>query len=295
VESDTAVLVTGASGFTGRHLLTALSARGVKPIQLKCRLDDIEGIVLEMRKSGARRVLHLAGMAVTHNVPPLVAYEANVMGTASLLTALAKIQSQLEIVVIASTATIYSPTAGQIVVDETTPVRATNHYGASKLAMEIVAEQFRGELPLLIVRPFNYTGLGQSTNFLIPKIVSAFQTRQRELILGNLEITREFNDVRFVAQVYAELVEGVRPINGTVNICTCRGVSISEVLNLCAEISRHTIDICSNAALIRIGEPPKLVGDKSKIESMITTRNTYTIRDTLTWMLSAAPTGLGQG
>lgn len=288
--SDTAVLVTGASGFTGRHVLTELSARGLKPVQLQGRLDDVEGVVRQLRESGARRVLHLAGMAVTHNVPPLVAYEANVMGTASLLTALAPLRSQLDVVVVASTATIYSPPVGQVVVDETTPVRATNHYGASKLAMETVAEQFRHELPLLMVRPFNYTGIGQSTNFLIPKVVAAFQTRQRELVMGNQRITREFNDVRYVAQVYADLVEAARPVSGAVNLCTGRGVSINEVLGLCSELSGHAIDTRTDPELIRAGEPSELVGNPSKLNSLVLARNTYTIRDTLAWMLSVTPT-----
>lgn len=292
--SDNAVLVTGAKGFTGNHVLKALSARGLNPQQMQGRLDDIESIVRQLRKSGARRVLHLAGMAVTHNVPPLVAYAANVMGTASLFTALTQLRSQLEVVVVASTATIYSPPVGQVVVDENTPVRATSHYGASKLAMETMAEQFRGELPLLMVRPFNYTGIGQSTNFLIPKVVAAFQTRQRDLLMGNQGITREFNDVRYVAQVYADLVAEALPIKGTVNLCTGRGVSISEVLDLCAELSSHTIDIRSDPALVRMGEPPELVGNPSKIESLVSTRNTYTIRDTLAWMMSTAPAAWDQ-
>ena len=292
--SDTVVLVTGASGFTGRHVLTELSTRGWKCVPLQGRLDDVEGIVRQVCVSGARRVLHLAGMAVTHSVAPLAAYEANVMGTASLLTALSTLRSKLDVVVVASTATIYSPPVGQVVVDETTPVHPTNHYGASKLAMETVAEQFQHELPLVMVRPFNYTGIGQSTNFLIPKIVAAFTTRQRELVMGNQHIIREFNDVRYVSQVYADLVEAARPITGTVNLCTGCGVSIREVLGLCSELSGHSIDTRTDPKFVREGEPSKLIGDPSKLNSLVLTRNLYTIRDTLAWMLSATPTTLEQ-
>jgi nucleoside-diphosphate-sugar epimerase len=290
VESDAAVLVTGASGFTGRHVLTALLARGLRPIQLQGRLDDVEGIVQQLRKSGARRVLHLAGMAVTHNVPPLAAYDANVIGTASLLTALSLFRDQFDLVVLASTATTYLPLVGQVMVDETTPVCATNHYGASKLAMETVAEQFRQVLPIVIVRPFNYTGIGQNINFLIPKIVAAFQRCQRELVMGNQHVTREFNDVRYVAQVYADLLMTARPNNGTVNLCTGRGVSISEVLHVCTELSGHEIHVRTDPVFVRPGEPSELVGNPSKLESLVSTRNKYSIRDTLVWMLSVMPT-----
>ena len=289
MESDAAVLVTGASGFTGRHVLSALPEWGLRPMQLQGRLDDVEGIVRQLRESGAKRVLHLAGMAVTHNVPPLAAYDANVMGTASLLTALSLVRGQLDLVVLASTATIYSPLVGQVVVDESTPVFATNHYGASKLAMETVAGQFRHELPIVIVRPFNYTGIGQNANFLIPKIVGAFQTGQRELVMGNQHVTREFNDVRYVAQVYADLLAAVRPVNGTVNLCTGRGVSVSEVLQLCTELSGHEVHARTDPMFVRAGEPSKLIGNPSKIESLVSARNKYSIRDTLAWMLSVTP------
>lgn len=290
MESDAGVLVTGAFGFTGRHVLTALSARGLRPIPLKSRLDDCEGIVRQLRESGARRVIHLAGMAVTHNVPPLAAYDANVMGTASLLTALSLFSNQLDLVVLASTATIYSPQVGQVIVDETTPVCATNHYGASKLAMETVAEQFRKVLPIVIVRPFNYTGIDQNINFLIPKIVDAFQRCQRELVMGNQHVTREFNDVRYVAQVYADLIVAARPDYGTVNLCTGRGVSISEVLHLCEELTGHEIHAKTDPVFVRAGEPSELVGNPSKLESLVCTRNKYSVRDTLAWMLSVMPT-----
>lgn len=292
--SDRTVLVTGASGFTGRHVMTELSRRRLKPVKLHGRLEDVDGIVRQLRESGARRVLHLAGMAVTHNVPPLLAYKANVMGTVSLLTALTALQSQLDVVVVASTATVYSPQVGQVVVDETTPVFATNHYGASKLAMETVAEQFRRELPLAMVRPFNYTGIGQSTNFLIPKVVTAFLTRQPELVMGNQHITREFNDVRYVAEVYADLVEAACQVPGVVNLCTGRGVSISQMLDLCSELSGHAIDVRTDPLFVRANEPTELVGNPSKIQSLVCTRNKYTIRDTLTWMMSTVPSTLGQ-
>ena len=90
------------------------------------------------------------------------------------------------------------------------PARAVNHYGMSKVTMELATKLY-ADLPIVMSRPFNYTGCGQSPNFLIPKIVNAFKAGKREIELGNLNVSRDFSDVRDVVAAYLRLLEDRTP------------------------------------------------------------------------------------
>ena len=94
------------------------------------------------------------------------------------------------------------------------PPAPVNHYANSKLAMEHTARTYGERLPLLITRPFNYTGPGQATHFLVPKIVEHIKRRETVIELGNTHVSRDFSDVRDIVAVYAHLLNGrkVRPV-----------------------------------------------------------------------------------
>ena len=106
-----------------------------------------------------------------------------------------------------------------------------NDYAVSKLAMEYMANIWRDRLPITIVRPFNYTGRGQATSFLIPKLVQHFREKLPLIELGNIDVVREFGDVRDVAAFYVRLAEVKAPW-GPFNICSGIGYSLNDVLEM---------------------------------------------------------------
>ncbi|WP_137984288.1 GDP-mannose 4,6-dehydratase, partial [Pseudomonas viridiflava] len=91
---------------------------------------------------------------------------------------------------------------------------------------------WHARLPLVITRPFNYTGVGQAENFLLPKIVSHFTQRESTIELGNLDVWRDFSDVRAVTSAYRGLLEA-RPLGKTLNVCSGVTHSLREVIEMC--------------------------------------------------------------
>jgi nucleoside-diphosphate-sugar epimerase len=110
--------------------------------------------------------------------------------------------------------------------------------------MEYMARLWMDKLPIVIVRPFNYTGQGQSDNFLLPKIVSHFRRKEARIELGNLAIARDFSDVRMVARSYRKLLAAA-PAGEAFNVCSGRSHSLGEVIDL-FPTSRATASRCKS-------------------------------------------------
>jgi nucleoside-diphosphate-sugar epimerase len=189
-------------------------------------------------------------------------------------------------VVLASSANIYGNTRVSSI-SESTPPTPANDYAVSKLAMEYVAKLFTTQLPIAITRPFNYTGVGQDPKFLVPKIVSHFRQRASQIELGNLDVARDFSDVRDVAAVYAALLDG-RSIGGeTVNICSGRAIALGDIIDMCRSITGHNLDVVVNPAFVRADEVKTLKGDPSRLENLLGGLDRHRFEDTLRWMLEA--------
>jgi nucleoside-diphosphate-sugar epimerase len=170
---------------------------------------------------------------------------------------------------------------------ESNPVNPANDYAVSKLAMEYMARLWLPKIPVVLARPFNYTGIGQSESFLIPKIVSHFVRKQNAIELGNMDVWREFNDVRDVAHAYRKLIEAA-PIGQTVNVCSSNLVSLKEALALATELTGHQIEARINPQFVRANEVLKLGGDTTRLKQFVPDWQPRRLRETLAWMLDAA-------
>lgn len=135
-------------------------------------------------------IVHLAAISFVAHDDPLEMYNVNVIGTTNLLQACVDVGHEPRKILIASSANIYGNAEG--VVDEDAPAAPVNHYAASKLAMEHLVRTWFDRLPIVVTRPFNYTGRGQSERFLVPKIVSHFVRRRPFIELGNINVARDF-------------------------------------------------------------------------------------------------------
>ena len=184
-------------------------------------------------------IIHLAGISFVPHSDVRQIYDINFFGTLNILNALLDIGPKPKKIVLASSANVYGNPPTDII-EETVCPAPINHYAISKLAMEFKARTYFDRLNILITRPFNYTGIGQGGQFLIPKIVKHFKERKQEIELGNLDVVRDFSDVRFVATVYKELME-CNTSSEIVNICSGRGVSLKDILQKMSSIAQHEL------------------------------------------------------
>lgn len=277
------ILVTGLGGFTGIHLKSELEAHGHTVIGLQCDLTDAKAVAKEVATVLPEAVAHLASVAFVGHGDANAFYAVNLIGTRNLLSALAEHVPNVSSVLLASSANVYGNRSEGILSEDSTPDPA-NDYAVSKLAMEQMANLWIGKLPLFTVRPFNYTGIGQDEKFLIPKIVTHFLEKKAVIELGNLEVWRDFGDVRTVADSYRQLLEKC-PVGETINICTGHTHTLREIIVLCEGITGHNIEVQVNPLFVRANEVRVLAGDNHKLIKLIGDRPTYKLEETLEWML----------
>ena len=298
----TRTLLTGAAGFTGRYVLRALASRGheVHAVVHHARdeigldaehvheadLADFDAVREIVDRVRPDHVVHLAGIAFVGHDDVEQMYRTNVIGTRQLLEALSRMPKAPESVILASSANVYG-NAREGALEEGLPATPANDYGVTKASMELVALLYRAKLPLIVARPFNYTGRGQSLDFIIPKIVAHALKRAPVIELGNLEVARDFSDVRCVADIYARLLEAPQAVGETFNICSGRAVSLNQVLELVSELSGHKFDVQVNPAFVRENEVRTLWGSAAKLESVLGPLPSIPFEDTLRWMIEA--------
>ena len=277
------ILVTGINGFTGSHLKPELEAHGHTVKGLYSNLTEPEAISTEIAKLKPEAVVHLAGISYVGHGNVREFYEVNLIGTQNLLKALDKHAPDVRSILLTSSGNIYGNQVEDDLSEEIIPC-PTNDYAVSKLAMEKMAQLWVDRLPLFIVRPFNYTGIGQKQQFLVPKIIAHFRKQKSTIELGCLDVWREFGDVRTVVDIYRRLVE-LCPLGNTLNVCTGQTHSLREVISLCEKITGHSIKIQINPEFFRSNEVLLLRGSNNRLKKIIREWKSFCLEETLTWML----------
>lgn len=296
------VLITGAEGFTGRYLAAEMSAAGYEVIGLvhrapkmpiagvsqtyACDLCDASGLAEIVLTLQPDFVAHLGAIAFVAHGDIDAIYKTNLLGSRNLLEALCKLNKPPQAVLLASSANVYGDATGGVLDESVLPAPA-NDYAVSKLAMEYMASLYKARLRITIVRPFNYSGVGQSESFLLPKIVNHIRRGAAVIELGNLDVARDFSDVRTVVQYYRLLLENNTTHNQVFNVCSGVAYTLQEVLSLVRTISGHHIDVKVSPAFVRDNEVKLLIGSSTKLHGVIDDLQSITLAETLRWMIEA--------
>jgi GDP-4-dehydro-6-deoxy-D-mannose reductase len=269
-------LITGGKGFVGQWLAAHLKDRGddVTVIDLETDVADGAAVRRVMADVVPEAVYHLAAMTHVGESwdDPSKVLRVNVLGTAEILAAARTLDESPRVLVISSAEVYGVVTPAQLPLDEDTPAVPASPYAASKLAAEAVALQaWRGYgQPVIVVRPFNHIGPGQSPNFFVPafakRIVDARRSGEHSLRVGNLTTRRDFTDVRDVVISYRLLIE--RGQAGAVyNVCSGRDVAMSEVAAELLQLAGADLTLETDPELLRPVDVPVLRGSAARLEA----------------------------
>lgn len=287
-------LVTGASGFTGRYMIKALQEKGFHVVgwgsascgadeTQACDLTDAAAVKAAVSHAQPDWVVHLAALSYVGHADQEAFYRTNVFGTLNLLEALAELETPPSRVLVASSANVYG-TPGIEVIDEMVCPTPVNHYACSKLAMEHMVANYFERLPIVMTRPFNYTGPGQDDRFLIPKIVKHFARGERVIKLGNIDVSRDFTDVRDLVDAYIALLES-HAVGLRVNIASNTATALRTLIETMNELAGYEIEVRVNPDFVRPNEIPSLRGDNTRLKTLTGWLPSYPLRDTLADML----------
>jgi NAD dependent epimerase/dehydratase len=305
------ILVTGADGFIGSHLVELLLAEGYNVRALSVYnsfnywgwLDDMRNERLEVVcgdvrdpnycreiMKGCDTVLHLAALiAIPYSYTAPDSYvDTNIKGTLNICQAAR--DEGVERVVVTSTSEVYG-TAQYVPIDEKHPKQPQSPYSATKIGADAIAKSFYNafELPVVIARPFNTYGPRQSARAIIPTIITQIANGAKEIKVGDLTPTRDFNYVKdtcrgFLALARAKGVEGEE-----INIATNKEITMADTLKLIAELMHADVTWVKDPARIRPNksEVRRLWGDNTKITTLTDWRPKYSIEqglaETIEW------------
>ena len=290
------VLITGGTGFTGRVLVGRLRADGYEVISLShdaagpgtinvdlCDFDRLATLLAQVQPNV---VVHLAGIAAPSHGNVDEIYRVNVVGTGNLFAALSAKKADPRLIVVASSAQVYDAAGANGPLTEDSQLAPKNHYAVSKRAAEDIAGIYSRRFPTIVTRPFNYTGPGQSQNFIVPKIVQHYAERRSEIHVGNLDLFRDISDIRRAVEAYVRLIS--RSIDPTtVNICSGRTVYLADIFKIMEEISGHSLKVVTDPSFFRNDEPHVIVGSPLRLESLVGSLPNPEFRETLWRMYEA--------
>ena len=290
------VLITGIEGFTGTHLKNHLENSGFEVYGLsleelkskriyQCDIRNKEQLKEILSEVKPDYIIHLGAISFVGAENRELFYSVNTVGSENLLQAVAEVTLYPQKIILASSATVYGNQNSELL-DESMAPKPINHYGISKFGMEQIASNYFDKFPIIVTRPFNYTGVGQSRNFLIPKIVSHYREKSPVIELGNLDVSREFNDIRFVVEVYERLLKS-SATGEVVNIASNRPLKLLDVIEIMNKLAGYEIEVRVNPAFVRKNEIKSLSGSVKKLQSLIKMPKLYTLEETLRSMFEA--------
>jgi GDP-4-dehydro-6-deoxy-D-mannose reductase len=283
------ILITGADGFVGAHLLAELGSYAVAG---SADVLDAEALGKELREVGPTAVIHLAGLSSVSASWEGVAgvWQTNVLGTVQVLEAV-RAEAPEARVIVASSGEVYGR-AETIPTPEDAPVAPISPYAASKAAAELAAGQAAARgLDVVVLRPFPQVGPGQDERFAIGSWTRQIARLEAEgggaLLVGDLSGERDLTDVRDGCRAYRLFLETGAP-PGTYNLATGHAIQMGRIVELLVKLAAVRVEVEQEQARLRPAELPALSGDPSKLRAATGWEPEIPLEQTLADALEAA-------
>lgn len=289
-------LVTGASGFVGRHLCAHLAAEGDEvlpfgPSEPALDVLDRTGVLAAILTARPEAVYHLAGVSHVGGSfeKPVETMRVNVEGTLNVLDACR--HARVRRVLVVGSGEVYGDGGRNAEpFSEESPLRPMSPYAVSKVAVEYLGLQayLSAKLGTVMTRSFNHIGPGQSGSFVVPalaeRIVEAEEEGLHEIAVGRVDAEREFNDVRDIVRAYRQLLMKGSP-GSVYNVCTGLSYTVGEVAKRMIGLSTRPLKLKQERTLIRSVDPSRLAGNPTKLVKDTSWSPVYALDETLAVVL----------
>ena len=270
------VLVTGSKGFVGQWLIRHLEANGDEAVGLDAEVDitDPQAIEKAITRAAPEAICHLAAQASVGASwsDPAATFKVNTSGAINVLAAAVACDARPRVLLVSSSEVYGRIKPSDLPVREEMPFAPVSPYAVSKAAAELAGMQaWLGQgLEVVRARPFNHTGPGQRTDFVVPalarQVAEAVASGADALYTGNLEPKRDITDVRDVVRAYRLLLERGHP-GEAYNVCSGVSVSIREVAERLLRIAGLDLPVVVDEDRVRPVEILELRGDPSKLQA----------------------------
>ena len=281
-------LIFGIDSFTGEYLKSELENNNIKVFgtsinnqkdYINCDVTKIDDCYNAISICMPDYIINLSAISFIPYSNYLDIYNVNFVGSLNILNVCKQKLPNSKLLLISS-AQVYKESVNGL--EETSLLEPNNHYAISKKVMEDAASLSKYDYK--IVRTFNYTGVAQDKKFIIPKIISHFKEKLPSITLGDLDVFRDFSDVRDVVRAYRYILLS-KTDKCIFNVCSSKCYSLQDIFSILYKLTNHEIKIIQSKDFMREKIITKIIGNNNLLKS-IGWKQKYQIEDTVNWMLN---------
>ena len=287
MQASKKALIFGIDSFTGSYLKQSFENRDIqffgttfsqKKASSHCDITKYQDCAKFIQSIMPDYVVNLSGISFVPYSDYRQIYDVNFNGAINVWKACEEYVPHCKLLLVSS-GQIYAPS--NVAVSESHELKLSNHYAVSKYSMERVATL--SSINVKIARSFNYIGIGQDSKFLIPKIISHFKQNKSSIILGDIDVCRDFSDVRDVTDAYLSILlsESKEQI---FNVSSNKTHSIAEILSFLNQYFGYKINVKQSNKFMRSDLVRSLQGENSRLKELGWKAN-YSFLDTIKWIL----------
>lgn len=300
------VLITGGGGFVGQHLIESLLNEYTvicvdskkRNLTKKGKYKYLVGDILDnnflltvLSNNKPDIIIHLAALSQSWGSKAEDVFKVNLFGTLNLYESVVKLKKKNKYnpkILYISSAEVYGNASRPASISETSPLSPISYYSASKTAADRASYAYSQNdgLKIVILRPFPHIGPGQRKGFFVPDMASQIaeiekNPKKKKLMVGNLESTRDYLDVKDVIGAYKLMIKANYKKGDVFNICSGKGIKMKKLLNILLSYSGEKIEIKKDPARLRPNDVPIYVGNNEKIRKFINWSPKIDIKQTL--------------